>query len=252
MSETPPTTTTPSPQPGRYEQPAVAPILGAGREHAELSPAVPSAAHQARTTLPCGHPAACASEGACGWCAEAAALRLDRNEVWRERDEARAWGESLARSAREVTCVWCGHQFESTLQSQAEQLYEHAKVCEKHPVRRAELERDLARAALRRFLDGEQVFGHHSACRKALDTRLACDCDHDEIIAQGRAALIDEHASATDPTRGMVTVPAAALLEERRICAVCGCNLMLMVDHYYTCSLPADARRRVSAAARFF
>ena len=51
-------------------------------------------------------------------------------------------------SKREVTCVWCGFQ-ESTLQSQAEHLYEHAKTCSKHPVRKAEQERDRMTAALR-------------------------------------------------------------------------------------------------------
>lgn len=49
--------------------------------------------------------------------------------------------------AREVTCVWCGHQFQSTLQSQAEHLYDHAKTCEKHPVHKAEADRDRLLAA---------------------------------------------------------------------------------------------------------
>lgn len=52
--------------------------------------------------------------------------------------------DDLELRAREVTCVWCGYQFGSTLQSQAEHLYEHAKVCDKHPVRKAEAERDAA------------------------------------------------------------------------------------------------------------
>lgn len=60
-----------------------------------------------------------------------------RRAVAAERERDR-----LAMMAREVTCVWCGHQFVTTLQSQAEELYEHAKVCEKHPVRKAETERD--------------------------------------------------------------------------------------------------------------
>lgn len=37
-------------------------------------------------------------------------------------------------SRRLVTCVWCGHAFRSTERSQAEHLFEHAKICKKHPV----------------------------------------------------------------------------------------------------------------------
>lgn len=71
-------------------------------------------------------------------CMQYIAQLCESHEALRaERDEARAWGEDLARRAREVTCVWCGHQFESTLASQAEHLYEHAKVCDKHPLRAA-------------------------------------------------------------------------------------------------------------------
>jgi hypothetical protein len=59
-----------------------------------------------------------------------------------------AENERLRMMAREITCVWCGHQFVTTLQSQAEELYEHAKHCDKHPVKKAEAERDRLQAAL--------------------------------------------------------------------------------------------------------
>ena len=36
---------------------------------------------------------------------------------------------------REVSCVWCGLKFESTIQSQADHLYKHAEGCEKHPIK---------------------------------------------------------------------------------------------------------------------
>lgn len=65
-----------------------------------------------------------------------------------ERDEARAYGEDMYRHSREITCVWCGHQFTSTLGEQRDELHKHAETCEQHPihkltVERANLERDV-------------------------------------------------------------------------------------------------------------
>ena len=61
--------------------------------------------------------------------ADLAVARARLAEVERERDD-------LAMREREITCVWCGHEFESTLKSQAEHLYAHAQICEKHPVKK--------------------------------------------------------------------------------------------------------------------
>lgn len=71
---------------------------------------------------------------------------------WKTYAELEAEVKRLGSMAREVTCVWCGHQFASTLQSQADHLYQHAKVCEKHPVRKAEAESERLRVALRNLL----------------------------------------------------------------------------------------------------
>ena len=84
----------------------------------------------------------------------AIAARLDAAE--RERDEARTYGERLYRecagSARSVACAWCGHQYATgTPRSQNETLVQHAKVCEKHPLRQAEAERDTAQAEVARL-----------------------------------------------------------------------------------------------------
>jgi hypothetical protein len=63
----------------------------------------------------------------------------------------------LGNMAREVTCVWCGFQFESTLQSQADHLYQHAKVCEKHPVRKLRLAlRNLLMVSLPNDVSGQR------------------------------------------------------------------------------------------------
>ena len=58
-----------------------------------------------------------------------------------ERDEARSYGERLYQGAlsRKVTCVYCGHEYpDGTPTSQDQQLTEHIKVCEKHPMRKLE------------------------------------------------------------------------------------------------------------------
>ena len=70
----------------------------------------------------------------------------------KERDE-------LAGRLREVSCVWCGHQFVTTLQSQAEELYQHAKTCEKHPIRKAEAERDELKARFADYRDCMDLAG---------------------------------------------------------------------------------------------
>jgi hypothetical protein len=70
-------------------------------------------------------------------------------EFARQLDPIVADRDRPANMAREITCVWCGHQFVTKLKSQAEELHEHAKVCERHPVRKAEAERDRANFLLR-------------------------------------------------------------------------------------------------------
>lgn len=42
--------------------------------------------------------------------------------------------EELRKMEREISCVWCGHHFASTLGQQREALLLHASTCEKHPV----------------------------------------------------------------------------------------------------------------------
>ena len=69
-----------------------------------------------------------------------------------------AENERLQMMNRKVTCVWCGHQFVATPQSQAEELYEHAKDCGEHPVKKAEAERDhwkMIAVSLQDFMAGK-------------------------------------------------------------------------------------------------
>ena len=50
---------------------------------------------------------------------------------------------------RVLTCVYCGHEFpQGTPAAGSEVLTEHIKVCEKHPMRKLQLERDQLRRAL--------------------------------------------------------------------------------------------------------
>lgn len=66
-------------------------------------------------------------------------------------EDLRKQRDKFAMMAREITCVWCGHQFDSTIQSQADHLYDHAKQCEKHPIRKAEAKLAEAVELLRPF-----------------------------------------------------------------------------------------------------
>ena len=66
-----------------------------------------------------------------------------------ERNEAREWVERMQREARVLTCVYCGHAYEPGTPAHGTQaLTDHIKVCEKHPLRQAEAERDRLREAL--------------------------------------------------------------------------------------------------------
>lgn len=50
---------------------------------------------------------------------------------------------------RILTCVYCGHEYpQSTPASGSEILTEHIKVCERHPLRKAERDFAMLRAAL--------------------------------------------------------------------------------------------------------
>lgn len=60
-----------------------------------------------------------------------------------------ATGESSETAGRVVTCVYCGHKYpQNTPTSGAEVLTEHIKVCEKHPMRRAEVKAAKLKLAL--------------------------------------------------------------------------------------------------------
>ncbi len=52
-------------------------------------------------------------------------------------------------NSRVLTCVYCGHQYpQDTPAAGSEVLTEHIKVCERHPLRKAEADVALLRAAL--------------------------------------------------------------------------------------------------------
>ena len=77
-----------------------------------------------------------------------------------ERDEARRFGEdaatkynALPAEGRRVTCVYCGHHYEhGTPESQDARLSAHITVCDKHPMRAVEAERDHLRDVLAQYL----------------------------------------------------------------------------------------------------
>ncbi len=58
-------------------------------------------------------------------------------------EEARTFAKACLQQSRVVSCVYCGHQYpDGTPQSQSDLLTAHIKVCDKHPLRVVEAERD--------------------------------------------------------------------------------------------------------------
>ena len=56
---------------------------------------------------------------------------------------------ALLEDGRILTCVYCGHEYpQDTPSAGSEILTEHIKVCEKHPMRKCESDRDKLRKAL--------------------------------------------------------------------------------------------------------
>jgi hypothetical protein len=93
---------------------------------------------------------------------DAARARITALEA--ERDEARKWATDTVAAVvaeRIVTCVYCGHEYPTgTPASQDAALTCHIRVCEKHPMRAVEAERDALRGeveALRLTLAHEEA-----------------------------------------------------------------------------------------------
>ena len=60
-----------------------------------------------------------------------------------ERDEAREWCKRLQKDTQTLTCVYCGKEYPPGSPTHgADVLTEHIRVCEKHPLRKVEIERD--------------------------------------------------------------------------------------------------------------
>lgn len=65
-------------------------------------------------------------------------------------------------SEHTVTCVYCGHAYPRNTPSYGDvELTAHIRVCEKHPMRKAEADRDLLRKALVGLIDadGDELAG---------------------------------------------------------------------------------------------
>ncbi|SHO52881.1 hypothetical protein SAMN02745220_04817 [Desulfopila aestuarii DSM 18488] len=65
------------------------------------------------------------------------------------------WGEGMSERTV-VTCVYCGHEYpEGTPAAKHELLTAHIKVCEKHPIRKAEKNIEKLRSALAGLINVE-------------------------------------------------------------------------------------------------
>ena len=72
---------------------------------------------------------------------------------------------------RILTCVYCGHEYpQDTPAAGSEVLTEHIKVCERHPMRKAEADIALLRSALVGLIgaDSEQELRTMEAAMRAL------------------------------------------------------------------------------------
>lgn len=82
------------------------------------------------------------------WVAEGVRLRADVERLTAEREEARDWVRRM-QAENVTTCIHCGTAFPpGTPTHGADALREHARVCEKHPMRAVEADLAAAHAAL--------------------------------------------------------------------------------------------------------
>jgi hypothetical protein len=85
-------------------------------------------------------------------------LLKDNAQLLRERDEAREWVEKLRKTTQTLTCVYCGKEYPPGSPTHGAQvLTDHIKVCEKHPLRKCEEDRDKLRHALCSLVGGEDI-----------------------------------------------------------------------------------------------
>lgn len=74
-------------------------------------------------------------------------LEAELARVTKEREEARAWVRRMHNDRQVLTCAFCGVAYPPlTQQANDATLAEHIRVCEKHPMRAVETERDAAKA----------------------------------------------------------------------------------------------------------
>lgn len=61
---------------------------------------------------------------------------------------------------RILTCVYCGHEYPQNMPPHSDQvLTEHIRICEKHPLRKAEKDISLLRSALTGLIGAETKEG---------------------------------------------------------------------------------------------
>ena len=108
-----------------------------------------------------------------------------------ERDEARAYGEKMYRLAREVTCVWCGHQFQTTLGEQRDALLAHARICTESPLPKVEVELD----ALREYLN--DICDAYEAWKKACDHPPGSGINDEDYPGPSADELTDHEAEVS-------------------------------------------------------
>ena len=113
-------------------------------------------------------------------------------ELTKERDEAREWVAKLQRKNQTLTCVYCGKEYPPGSPTHgAPVLTEHIRVCDKHPMREVEAQRDRLHSALAGVIGASsraELEGMESVIRStpapAEDKAVALDAIHALLCIQ--------------------------------------------------------------------
>ena len=110
---------------------------------------------------------------------------------------------------RMLTCVYCGHEYhQDTPAAGSEVLTAHIKACERHPMRKAEADIAMLRAALAGLVgaDSEQELRQMEAAMRmmsinaihALLATMTPNAAGKALASQGRSPLTDSLGDASE------------------------------------------------------
>jgi len=133
------------------------------------------------------------------------------HDLWRVAEAAMQHIGKLQCTTQTLTCVYCGHEYPPGSPSHgAAVLTEHIRVCEKHPMRKAESELAELRAWKESALAVEREWDAQ-AIAKLLGGRLGRSCR--AIIAEQVPKLVAENAALRAALQKMVDIQESTALD---------------------------------------